>query len=68
MEAMGERTRARRVLGTVAILLLVLVAFAAGVATERLRFDAQRGDMLKRWDAALKAHQQRIMQSEKESR
>ena len=68
MGAMGERTRARRVLGAVAILLLVLVAFAAGVATERLRFDAQRGDMLKRWDAALKAHQQRIMQSEKESR
>ncbi|HET6366205.1 MAG TPA: hypothetical protein VFG27_03200 [Pseudomonadales bacterium] len=65
---MGEPTRARRVLGAVAILLLVLVAFAAGVATERMRFDAQRGDMLKRWDAALKAHQQRIMQSEKESR
>ena len=68
MMAMGERTRSRRVLGAVAILLLVLVAFAAGVATERMRFDAQRGDMLKRWDAALKAHQQRIMQSEKESR
>jgi hypothetical protein len=68
MGAMDERTRARRVLGAVAILLLVLVAFAAGVATERMRFDAQRGDMLKRWDAALKAHQQRIMQSEKESR
>ena len=68
MAAMSERTRARRVLGAVAILLLVLVAFAAGVATERMRFDAQRGDMLKRWDAALKAHQQRIMQSEKESR
>jgi len=66
--AMGERTRSRRVLSAVVILLLVLVAFAAGVATERMRFDAQRGDMLKRWDAALKAHQQRIMQSEKESR
>lgn len=68
MRAMGERTRSRRVLGAVAILLLVLVAFVAGMATERMRFDAQRGDMLKRWDAALKAHQQRIMQSEKESR
>ena len=68
MMAMGERTRSRRVLGVVAILLLVLVAFAAGVATERMRFDVQRGDMLKRWDAALKAHQQQIIQSEKESR
>jgi hypothetical protein len=35
------------------------------VATERMRFDAQRGDMLKRWDAALKAHQKQLMQSEK---
>ena len=68
MMTMGERTRSRRVLGAVAILLLVLVAFVAGVATERMRFDVQRGDMLKRWDAALKAHQQKIMQSEKDSR
>ena len=65
---MSERARSRRVLGGMAILLLVLLAFAAGVATERMRFDAQRGDMLKRWDAALKAHQKQIMQSEKEGR
>ena len=64
----SERARSRRVLGGMAILLLVLLAFAAGVATERMRFDAQRGDMLKRWDAALKAHQKQIMQSEKEGR
>jgi hypothetical protein len=30
-----------------------------------MRFDAQRGEMLKRWDAALKAHQKQIMQSER---
>ena len=68
MAAMSEQARSRRVLGALAIVLVVLLAFAAGVATERMRFDAQRGDMLKRWDSALKAHQQRIMQSEKESR
>lgn len=62
---MRERTRSGRVLGAVAVLILMLVAFAAGVATERMRFDAQRGDMLKRWDAALKAHQKQLMQSEK---
>jgi hypothetical protein len=62
---MSERTRSGRVLGAVAVLILMLVAFAAGVATERMRFDAQRGDMLKRWDAALKAHQNQLMQSEK---
>jgi UPF0716 family protein affecting phage T7 exclusion len=62
---MSERPRLARVLGVVAVVLLVLAAFAAGVATERMRFDAQRGDMLKRWDAALKAHQKQLMQSEK---
>ncbi len=62
---MSERPRSGRVLGVVAVVLLVLAAFAAGVATERMRFDAQRGDMLKRWDAALKAHQKQLMQSEK---
>jgi UPF0716 family protein affecting phage T7 exclusion len=62
---MSERPRLGRVLGAVAVVLLVLAAFAAGVATERIRFDAQRGDMLKRWDAALKAHQKQLMQSEK---
>jgi hypothetical protein len=62
---MSERTRSGRVLGAVAVVLLMLAAFAAGVATERMRFDAQRGDMLKRWDAALKAHQKQLMQSEK---
>lgn len=62
---MGEWTRAGRVLGVVAVLLLMIAAFAAGMATERMRFDAQRGEMLKRWDAALKAHQKQLMQSEK---
>jgi UPF0716 family protein affecting phage T7 exclusion len=62
---MSERPRLGRVLGVVAVVLLVLAAFAAGVATERMRFDAQRGDMLKRWDSALKAHQKQLMQSEK---
>jgi hypothetical protein len=62
---MGQRSRAGRVLGVVAVALLVIAAFAAGMATERMRFDAQRGEMLKRWDAALKAHQKQLMQSEK---
>lgn len=62
---MGERSRAGRVLGVVVVALLVIAAFAAGMATERMRFDAQRGEMLKRWDSALKAHQKQLMQSEK---
>lgn len=66
MAAMSEQARSRRVLGALAIVLVVLLAFAAGVATERMRFDAQRGDLLKRWDSALKAHQKQIIQSEKE--
>jgi hypothetical protein len=62
---MGERSRVVRVLGVVVVALVVIAAFVAGMATERMRFDAQRGEMLKRWDAALKAHQKQIMQSEK---
>ncbi len=68
MVDMSERSRSRRVLGAVAIVLVVLLAFAAGVATERMRFDAQRDDLLKRWDSALQAHQKPIMQSEKDGR
>ena len=56
-----------RVLGTLALVAAVVVAFFAGVLVERLRFDAQRTDMLRRYDQALRQHQEQIMQSEKQS-
>ena len=56
-----------RVLGVLALVAVIVVAFFAGVLVERLRFDAQRTDMLRRYDQALRQHQEQIMQAEKQS-
>ncbi len=58
---------AGRVLRGLALLVAVVVAFFAGVLVERLRFDSQRTDMLRRYDRALRQHQERLMQSERHS-
>jgi len=55
------------VLGLLALVAALVLAFFAGVLFERLRFDAQRTDMLRRYDRALRQHQEQIMQSEKDS-
>ena len=59
-------SRSGRVLKALAMLGAVTVAFFAGVLAERLRFDARRTDMLRRYDQALRQHQEQIMQSEKQ--
>jgi len=56
-----------RVLGALALLAVIVVAFLAGVLVERLRFDARRTATLHRYDEALRQHQEHLMQSEKES-
>jgi hypothetical protein len=60
-------SRSGRVLKTLAVLVAVVVAFFTGVLVERLRFDSQRSDMLRRYDQALRQHQEQLMQSEKNS-
>ena len=55
------------VLGALAVVAALVLAFFAGVLCERLRFDAQRTDMLRRYDRALRQHQEQIMRSEKDS-
>jgi hypothetical protein len=55
------------VLGVLAVVAALVLAFFAGVLFERLRFDAQRTDMLRRYDRALRQHQEQIMQSERDS-
>ena len=59
-------SRSGRVLKALAMLGAVGVAFFAGILVERLRFDARRTDMLRRYDQALRQHQEQIMQSEKQ--
>jgi type II secretory pathway pseudopilin PulG len=56
-----------RVLKGLALVVAVIIAFLAGVLVERLRFDSRRTDMLRRYEQALRQHQQQLMQSEKQS-
>jgi type II secretory pathway pseudopilin PulG len=56
-----------RVLKGLALVVALVIAFLAGVLVERLRFDSRRTDMLRRYEQALRQHQQQLMQSEKQS-
>ena len=55
----------RWVLQGLALLVIMLVAFFAGMLVERLQSHAQRDDMLRRYDRALREHRSLIMESEK---
>jgi len=55
----------RWVLQGLALAVIVLVAFLAGMLVERLQSHAQRDDMLRRYDRALREHRSLIMESEK---
>jgi type II secretory pathway pseudopilin PulG len=55
-----------RVLKGLALVVALVIAFLAGVLVERLRFDSRRTDMLRRYEQALRQHQQQLMQSEKQ--
>lgn len=55
----------RWVLQGLALVVIVLVAFLAGMLAERLQSHAQRDDMLRRYDRALQEHRSLIMESEK---
>ncbi|HET8577480.1 MAG TPA: hypothetical protein VFO18_10305 [Methylomirabilota bacterium] len=59
-------SKSTRVLKGLALVVVVLVAFFAGMLAERLQFHAQRDEMLRRYDKALHDHQERLMQSEKQ--
>jgi hypothetical protein len=60
-------SRSARVLKGLALVAALVVAFFAGMLVERLRFDSQRTDMLRRYDQALRQHHEQLMQSEKSS-
>jgi len=64
---MTGQARSGHVLKLLALVMVVLAAFLAGVLTERLRFDRQRSDVLRRYDRALREHQEQIIQTEKRS-
>ena len=66
MESQG-RSRSGRVLKILTAAAAVVIAFFSGVLVERVRFDSERTAMLKRYDQALRQHQQELMRSEKSS-
>ncbi len=58
-------SRSGAALRLLAPLVALVVAYFAGVLTERVRFDARRQDVLQRYDKALKAWQDQQIQAEK---
>ena len=53
------------VLRGLAILAVVVMAFLAGMLVERLRLDARREDMLRRYNQVLQQYRDQQMRSEK---
>ena len=63
---MTRPSRPRRVLQGLSLVVIVVVAFLAGMLVERLRSHAERDDMLRRYDQALREHRARVMEAEKQ--
>jgi hypothetical protein len=61
----SEATGSHRVLRGLAVLSVIVMAFLAGMLVERLRLDAQREDMLRRYDQVLRQYREQQMISEK---
>jgi len=59
-----EPSRPRLVQGLI-LVVVVVVAFLAGMLAERLHSHAERDAMLRRYDQALREHRSRIMEAEK---
>ncbi len=58
-------TGSQRVLRGLAVLTIVAMAFFAGMLVERLRLDAKREEMLRRYDQILQQYRDQQMRSEK---
>ncbi len=65
---MGQHAEATsgRVLRALVLVVVVIVAFLFGMLVERLQSHAERDEMLRRYDQALKEHRERVMQAEKQ--
>ena len=61
----APRSRPRSVLQGLALAVIVVVAFLAGMLVERLYSHAERDEMLRRYDRVLKEHRSLLMDAEK---
>jgi hypothetical protein len=64
----SKATRSHGVLRGLAVLAVVAMAFFAGMLVERLRLDARREDMLRRYDQVLQQYRDQQMRSEQSGR
>ena len=60
-----DATGSHRVLKALAALFVVAMAFFAGMLVERLRGDARRDDMLRRYEQVLRQYRDHQMTSER---
>jgi hypothetical protein len=61
-------TGSHRVLKGLTALAVVMMAFFAGMLVERLRLDAKRDEMLRRYDQVLRQYRDQQMRSEQSGR
>ncbi len=61
----SEPTRSHRVLKGLVALTVVAMAFFSGMLVERLRLDAKREEMLRRYNQVLQQYRDQQMRSEK---
>jgi Na+/H+ antiporter NhaB len=61
----SEATRSRRVLKGLVALTVIVMAFFSGMLVERLRLDAKREEMLRRYNQILQQYRDQQMRSEK---
>jgi type II secretory pathway pseudopilin PulG len=62
---MTRPPRPQRVLQGLALVVIVVVAFLAGMLVERLHSHAARDEMLRRYDQVLREHRSLMMEAEK---
>ena len=61
----SEPTGSRRVLRGLVMLVVVAMVFLAGMLVERLRLDAKREEVLRRYNEVLQQYRDQQMRSEK---
>jgi hypothetical protein len=62
-----DQSRQTRPLKILALIALLVIAYFAGVITERMRFDQERSAVIKKYEKALSDWRHQQMQAEKQN-
>ena len=63
----SDRHRQTRALRVLALVAFLTIAYFAGVATERMRFDRERSAVIQKYEKALAEWRNQQMQAEKQN-